>query len=166
MVHDTGEACIAQSRHLAFGNYPQRWYAEGLEWCEDALGSTLVWDLNYMEDRCSALRGFFKDESYIPSEFLSNAHAGGPYYRRKAYEVQLTESRIKYRLGRRFALLEHPDGGINAHDMYAMVPPDTEETDVVFVLTGATVPMVFRLPSGEEDYQLIGPWSVLMCRLC
>ena len=161
MPHDTGKHAIVDSRRLAFGENPRKRYPAGpeTEWCEDALGSTLVWDLNYMEDRCTASQGFFMNEVDIPPGFL-NSYLGQLRDRRKAWEAQLEESRTKYRLGRRFANVENPS---LPGDMYAMVPPNTEVNDVIFVLTGATVPMVFRSSRrwgspGDEVYELVGEW--------
>jgi hypothetical protein len=156
LPHDTGSACIRESKNLAFRENAHASYRYGTsETCKDALGSTLVWDLDYMGYRCAAHRGFFMDEDDIPTGFLEN-YTGDATGRRAAWEAQLQESRIKYRLGRKFGTVKCP--GIS-HVMYAMLPPETKIGDVVFVLTGATIPTVFRPPrTGEKDYTLIGGW--------
>ncbi|EPE32591.1 ankyrin and HET-containing protein [Glarea lozoyensis ATCC 20868] len=150
--HDTGYACIRESRNLALReNVHAGYYRSGsTETCVDALGSTLVWDLDYMGYRCAAHRGFFMDEDDIPAGFLEN-YTGDATGREAAWEAQVQESRLKYRLGRRFGTVQCLE---LSHVMYAMLPPETKTGDVVFVLTGATIPMVFR--RSGKDFTLIG----------
>ena len=93
----------------------------------------------------------------LPSRFLHN-YPGGAGGRVKAYEVQVEEFRIIHGVGRQFArVLSKLERGA----MFVMVFPDTEPSDVVFVSSGASVPMVFRQIllrgfAGMVEYMLVG----------
>ncbi|KAH8597461.1 heterokaryon incompatibility protein-domain-containing protein [Bisporella sp. PMI_857] len=152
IVHDINDRCIEDSKRLAFeiaGFRPHSRYPGTYDTCERALGKTLVWDLNWQGNRCSNIQGFFEDEEdKVPDQFSDSEL---PVRERiRSYKVQLRDSRVKYRLGRCFAIVKDAS--------YAMVPRNTVAGDEIWVLAGATVPMVFRkvVHLNGPTYKLIG----------
>jgi hypothetical protein len=119
---------------------------------QQAFARTMVMDMNIARNRCveGQNEGFgeWKEFRGVPSSFqfdLSRSERLAAFKEKKAQQERM------WRIGRKLAVLEA--------DLIGLVPQSANVRDVVVVLEGATMPMVFRPRTDHPGcYRLIGPW--------
>ncbi|KAI0126704.1 hypothetical protein BJ170DRAFT_415598 [Xylariales sp. AK1849] len=172
LVHGGGSAVVYEYMDLAFGGIDHllryRSYLGKGHSYETALGRTLVWDLELLGNRCPAgSKSLFEDdeaEEIKPAAFhgIENPRSGVvDTSLDEAFRRSMAYVRKRFRDLRRFAVFER--------GLIGMVPADSRPGDLVLILRGATVPMIFRalstpVPCGrgmatysQTNYTLIGP---------
>jgi hypothetical protein len=150
-THDDSEHCLQESRQIAYGpSYSQQHKlypcAHGHSY-KQAFSHTLTMGLNFEGEKRSNWDGL-NMERHPPSSFATELPTNE---RLRSFQTKLAQSEIKWRIARRFALME---GGY-----MGLVPHRAEIGDRVVVLEGASLPLIVRHHPWRKGHDtLIGAW--------
>lgn len=114
-----------------------------------ALSQTLVYGMSWRMERCMPFEGYLDIPKTAPRDFCPDME---PRLRAEAWSAESWNWRTCFWNGRRFAKTKYAGG-------YCLMPRDTKEGDEIFVLRGATEPVVLRHSKTDLDtYFFVGAW--------